>query len=104
MIVDNRLAQALLVACDQSYNPDLATGTPLEAFPDSSAGDEFAMPDTFQPALVGWTRADRYYDQGTGMGAVIYKRTRPDGVTNDFIVAMQGTRGLNAVDWNGNLE
>jgi len=35
MIVDNRLVQALLVACDQSYNPDRTTGIPLVSFPDS---------------------------------------------------------------------
>jgi len=104
MNIDNRLLQALLVACDASYDLSRTSGVPLMPFPDSDASDDFPMPDTFRAALVGWTRAYRYDDARTGMGAVIYKRTRADHLTNDYIVAMQGTRGLNAVDWNGNLE
>src|SRR3989442_9312951 len=103
-----KLSKFCLVACDQSYQPDIQIGVSLSPYFDSGAIDIYpnTMPASFfDPVFVGlsqWRVADRVNDTATGFGATIYKRTNSDGKV-DFIVGMQGTRGPSPQDWSGNL-
>ena len=103
-----KLSRLSLVACDQSYDALVAKGvSKLAPYLDSGAGDiaPNTMPASFyDPVYVGlndWTVFDRIDDAQTGFGATIYTRVAND--KTDFMVALQGTRGPSAQDWNGNL-
>src|SRR5690242_17033075 len=102
------LSKTLLIACDQSYKANIEAVSVLAPQQDSSEfGDLF--PNTMPPNwsnldLSSWTvvPSGRTDIPQTGFGATIYGKQIADG-TNDFIVAMQGTRGPNIQDWGGNL-
>lgn len=104
------LSKILLVACDQSYSlagsPASEVGAPLTPLPDSGNGPtdpiEIRMPEAWTDFLLGWTVNERIVNSNTGFGATIFEKTNSDGKT-EYIVAMQGTRGLNIQDWGGNL-
>ena len=112
------LTKILLVACDQSYwgGPESNTqdprgsitgGTPLAPYLDSTGpgGDasQNTMPSEWNNlGLSSWVVFKRYDESATGFGATLYRKENADG-SADYIVAMQGTRGLNIQDWGGNL-
>ena len=107
MELTTSLLHALLVACDQSYNRNPIAGQALAPFGDSpTPGTADAPPNSMPPAwqddLAGWTEDKRFDDPANGFGAVVYKKAASGGKF-DYIVATQGTRGLNAQDWQGNL-
>ena len=62
MELTNPLLHALLVACDQSYNPSPSGA--LDAYLDSGSADAGAnlMPTNWQPDLEGWVVHHRYDD------------------------------------------
>jgi VCBS repeat-containing protein len=113
----SELIKILLVACDQSYwggprtntpdvkNGPIPLGTPLGPYSDTAqAGDSLSdMPVGWQGLpFTEWIVAKRYDDPATGFGATLYRKQNADG-SGDYIVAMQGTRGINLQDWGGNL-
>lgn len=107
MELTNSLLRTLLVADDQSYEMHTPEGIPLMPYPDSPLGSPAdtwpdSMPDAWQADLDSWTVAKRFDDQATGFGATVFQKDVGNGKF-DYIVAMQGTRGISAQDWNGNL-
>jgi len=104
----SNLSKTLLVACDQAYNPAVSPGSTLLApHPDSTGPGADVSPNTMPPewnslGLNQWAVVIRRDDPSTGFGATVYRKANADG-SGDYIVAMQGTRGLNIQDWGGNL-
>lgn len=109
MDITDSLLHALLVCCDQSYNPNpvLMLAPYWDSGPPGNVNqaDSYpaSMPVAWNQDLQGWQEVNRIDDAGTGFGAVVYGQPSGDGVTFNYIVALQGTRGLNPQDWYGNL-
>ena len=99
----DKLSAECLVACDQSYQAGIARGTHLDQYLDG--GDVplvTTMPSAFYDmGVTDWVVDFRRDDLQTGFGATVYKRI--SGAKTDYMVAMQGTRGPSAQDWNANL-
>lgn len=102
----NRLSVLGLVASDMSYWRNAPDGVGLKPYPDSNPDVGFP-PDLALIAGVpysagefaGWTLIRRRDDASTGFGAAVFKNT----TTNEYIVALEGTDGLNGQDWYNNL-
>jgi Ca2+-binding RTX toxin-like protein len=93
----NELARLMLIACDQSYAGDaLHRLDELAPYPDTPAYEHSAPYATVGSGF----KVERTIEfRQTGFKAIVFK----DEVNNEFIVAMAGTDGLDAVDWSINL-
>ena len=103
----NDLAKLTLLASDASYfdladpNPEhrVDLGSPLVYLKDTSYG---VAPQYNVPS--GYFAIDRWVDESTGLGVIVYKK---DGVTpaeTEIIVALRGTDGPNPQDWVANSQ
>jgi YD repeat-containing protein len=106
MEITDSLLHSLLVACDQSYDPDLTQGQALASYSIDNNGDPYTgvniMPSSWAGDLTGWTIVNYINDDTTGFGATVYRRDAGNGTYN-YIVALRGTRGLDPQNWQGNL-
>ncbi len=91
----NDLAKLTLLASDASYFKTDLSGSALAALLDTTYGvvPQYSVPSGFFEVAQG-------VDPNTGFGFIAYQNEQ----TNEVIVAMRGTDGLNPQDWVANSQ
>src|SRR5690242_10452877 len=129
----NEISVLCLVASDISYRPEDLFNTapygPLSSFTDNFPEREFGFPQVLvsnfsnlfgsptaylldkEPAteaivvvFSGWEFVTKFQDSENGFGAIVYQSTEPIAGKTHYIVAFQGSDGLNGQDWIQNLD
>ena len=103
----NHISMLSLVAADASYKrpSEFAPGEALALHRDSRPDAEFPIPPSFEGlGIEDWVfvrtpETLAFEDPGTGFAAVLFRSLS----SNDLIVALSGTNGLDAQDWWTNL-
>ncbi len=118
----------------QQYEQDRAANATLylQSWPDSSAGNEASFPasllnglanegltahdpmrdmngshgggDAAVISFTNWKLIKKFQDDTTGFGAAVFKSTVPNSDGDQYIVAFQGSDGLDGRDWYQNLD
>lgn len=103
MSLNNELAQLALIACDASYNSATVNDQELAEYDDhENEPSAWHIPATWfnLSELNAWASVGEDIEIiDTGFGAVVYKNES----TNEVLVALRGSDGLDPQDWYANL-